>query len=68
MDTTRLIELLAHYIVMLTLVFGVLALIRQTMGNLGFWIELAVAIVIAFAYRPIVIQLGVAPRAWTEEP
>ena len=66
MDTTRLLELLGHYLVMLVLVFGALALLRQAFGQLGFWIELVVVIAIAFAYRPIVLRLGVAPSAWTE--
>lgn len=67
MDTTRILELLAHYLVMLLLVFGALAVMRSVLGDMGFWIELVVVIIIAFAYRPIVIRLGVAPTAWEEQ-
>ncbi|UWG46512.1 putative membrane protein [Halanaeroarchaeum sp. HSR-CO] len=66
MDTTRILELLAHYFVMLLLVFGALAVMRAALGDMGFWFELVVVIIIAFAYRPIVIRLGVAPTAWEE--
>lgn len=67
MDTTRLFELLAHYVVMLILVFGALALMRMAVGDMGFWAELVVVIIIAFAYRPIVLRLGIAPTAWEEQ-
>lgn len=59
-----MVELAGHYIVMLILVFGALFVIRRAVGDIGFWYELVVVIVIAFAYRPIVVRLGVAPRAW----
>lgn len=67
MDTTRILELLVHYAVMLFLVFGALALMRSVVGDMGFWVELVVVIVIAFSYRPIVLRLGVAPSAWERE-
>lgn len=67
MDTTRILELLVHYLVMLFLVFGALALMRSAVGDMGFWVELVVVIVIAFSYRPIVLRLGVAPSAWERE-
>lgn len=67
MDTTRLLELLAHYVVMLILVFGALALMRMAVGDMGFWVELVVVIIIAFAYRPVVLRLGIAPTAWEEQ-
>ena len=64
MDKERLLELLAHYVVMLFLVFGGLAVITSAVGDLGFWAELVIVVVIAFSYRPIVVRLGVAPAAW----
>lgn len=60
-------ELVGHYVVMLILVFGALALIRRYVGDISFWAELVVVIIIAFAYRPIVLRLGVAPAAWKEQ-
>lgn len=67
MDTSRLLELLAHYLAMLLLIFLVLALVRAAVGEIGFWIELGVVVVVAFLYRPLVARLGVTPRAWREE-
>lgn len=64
MDTERMVELASHYIAMLLLVFGALFVIRRTFGDIGFWYELIIVLVIAFAYRPIVVRLGVAPSAW----
>jgi hypothetical protein len=64
MDTDQLKELVPHYLAMLLLVFGALALVRAAVGEIGFWTELAIVAIIAFAYRPLVAQLGVAPSAW----
>jgi hypothetical protein len=51
---------------MLLLVFLVLAGVRAVAGAIGFWIELAIVVVVVFAYRPIVIRLGVGPSSWVE--
>ncbi|MFC7021253.1 MULTISPECIES: hypothetical protein [Haloarcula] len=64
MDTDRLLELAPHYIAMLALVFLVLELVTILVGDIGFLTELAIIVVIVFAYRPIVIRLGVAPSGW----
>jgi hypothetical protein len=64
MDTDRLLELAPHYIAMLALVFLVLELVAILVGDIGFLTELAIIVVIVFAYRPIVIRLGVAPSGW----
>lgn len=64
MDTDRLLELAPHYIAMLALVFLVLELVAMLVGDIGFLTELAIIIVIVFAYRPVVIRLGVAPSGW----
>ena len=64
MDTDRLLELAPHYIAMLALVFLVLELVAILVGDIGFLTELAIIDVIVFAYRPIVIRLGVAPSGW----
>lgn len=65
MDTDRLVEVAPHYAVMLLVVFLVLALLQAVVGEVSFWIELAVVIVIASAYRPLVTRLGIGPSAWT---
>jgi hypothetical protein len=65
MDTTRLVEVAPHYATMLLLVFLVLALLRAAVGEVGFWIELVVVIVVASAYRPLVTRLGIGPSGWT---
>lgn len=64
MDTDRLLEVVPHYLAMLLLVFVVLAIVRAVAGDLGFWFEFVFVLIIAFAYRPVVLRLGVAPSAW----
>jgi hypothetical protein len=64
MDTDRLIEIAPHYVAMLILVFLVLAIVRAVVGEIGFWVELAIVLVVVFAYRPVVVRLGVAPSGW----
>lgn len=64
MDTDRLIELAPHYIAMFMLVFLVLTIGQATVGEVGFWIELVIVVAVVFAYRPIVMRLGIAPSGW----
>ena len=64
MDTDQLAELVPHYIAMLIVVFGVIAVLQAVVGGLSFWIELVIVIVIVFAYRAAVLWLGVGPSRW----
>ena len=64
MDTDQLLELAPHYIAMFILVFLILAIVRATVGEIGFWTELAIIFAIVFAYRPIVMRLGIGPSRW----
>jgi len=64
MDTEELVELVPHYIVMLVVVFGVIAVLQAVAGGLSFWIELVIVVVIVFAYRAGVLWLGVGPSRW----
>lgn len=64
MDTDQLVELIPHYIAMLVVVFGVIAVIQAVAGGLSFWIELVIVIVIVFSYRAAVLWLGVGPSRW----
>lgn len=64
MDTSRLMELLPHYVAMFLLVFLVLTVIRSFVGEIGFWVELVIVVAVVFAYRPLVIRLGLAPDTW----
>lgn len=66
MDTDRLIEVAPHYAAMLLLVYLVLAVIGIVIGDLGFWAELVIIVVIVFAYRPVVMRLGIGPSAWEQ--
>jgi len=52
---------------MLLLLFLVLAVVRALVGETGFWTELAIVLLIAVSYRPVVRRLGVAPSAWKEQ-
>jgi hypothetical protein len=63
-DTDRLMELAPHYIAMFIMVFLVLEVARVAVGGIGFWLELGIIFVVVFAYRPIVVRLGVAPSGW----
>lgn len=60
----RLIELLPHYLALLILIFLVLAIVRAAVGDLGFWIELAIVIAVGLGYPTLVRVLGIAPSAW----
>ena len=64
MDTDRLLELAPHYLAMFVLVFAVLAVVRAAVGEIGFWLELAIILVVVFAYRPVVTRLGIGPSGW----
>lgn len=66
MDRQRILEVVPHYIAMLLALFIVLTAIRAVFGEVSFWIELAIVMILAFLYRPIVLRLGIAPRAWEE--
>ena len=67
MDTARLLELSAHYVAMLLLWFVVLTGLRALVGELSFWIELVIIVVVVVAYRFIVQQLGLTPQAWEDQ-
>jgi hypothetical protein len=64
MDTDRLMELAPHYIAMFVSVFVVLTLLQAVVGEVGFWIEMAIVVVVVFVYRPVVLKLGIAPSGW----
>ena len=64
MDVRDIYELAPHYVVMLSLSFIVLGIVRRVVGDLGFWIEFAIIGVVVFSYRPIVVRLGYAPSRW----
>jgi len=64
MDTDRILELVPHYLAMILIVFGVLWVVRTTVGDLGFLPELVIVVVVLFLYRPVVIRLGIAPSMW----
>ena len=64
MDRADLMDVAPHYGALIVLMFVALLIMQSLFGDLSFWIELAVLFVIAFAYRPAVVKLGVAPEAW----
>ncbi len=64
MDRDQLLELAPHYVAMFLLVFLVLAIVRATVGEIGFWTEVAVVFAVVFVYRPIVMRLGIGPSRW----
>lgn len=64
MDKNQLLELAPHYVAMLVLVFLVLSIVRIVVGEIGFWVELAIIFAIVFSYRPAVVRLGMGPSGW----
>ena len=64
MDTDRLIEVAPHYVAMFLLLFLILGIIEAVVGEIGFWVELVIVFVVVFAYRPLVLRLGIAPSGW----
>jgi hypothetical protein len=64
MDTDQLIELIPHYLALLILLFVTLWAVQTVVGEVGFWVEFAIVLVAAFAYRPIVVSLGIGPSSW----
>lgn len=64
MDVAGLKELVPHYVALMILVVLVLAVAQAVAGEIGFWVELVVVLVVVFAYRLIVVRLGVAPSGW----
>jgi hypothetical protein len=64
MDTDRLVEVAPHYAVMLILALLVPVVVRNVIGRPDFWIELVLIFVVVFAYRPVVMRLGIGPAAW----
>lgn len=66
-DKETLVEIVPHYVAMLLLVFLVLELTEIAVGQVGFWVELVIIVAVVFAYRPVVLWLGVAPTRWEEQ-
>lgn len=63
-DRDRIVEVAPHYAAMLLVMFLVLGIVRAIVGEIGFWTELLILVVIATAYPYLVRRLGVAPSSW----
>jgi len=64
MDRSQILELVAHYLVIVVIVTILLGVVRAAVGDLGFWAELAVVVAIVALYRPAVKAIGMEPSAW----
>ena len=49
---------------MFLLVSLALWIAREVVGEIGFWPELAIIIVVVVAYRPAVMRFGIGPSGW----
>jgi hypothetical protein len=49
---------------MFLLVSLVLWIVGAVVGEIGFWPEMVIILVIVVVYRPIVMRLGVGPSSW----
>lgn len=56
-DTKRVARTLLYYVGLLLVVFLVLVGVRMLLGNVGFWVELVIVIVVAVAYPNVVREL-----------
>lgn len=54
-------QVLAHYLVMILLVFVVTLSVRFLVGDPGLVVEAAIVFGIVFAYRPVIRRLGFVP-------
>lgn len=61
MDRDQLPELALYYIAMLLLVFFILEVAQAVAGEVAFWLEMVIILVVVSAYRYIAVWLGVAP-------
>lgn len=66
MDKEHVIEVVPHYIALVLVLLLVLTVVRALIGEMSFWIELVIVLVVAFVYRPVVQRLGIAPSTWEE--
>lgn len=66
MDKDQLLDVIPHYVAMMLAVFLVLGLIRRFVGDIEFWVEIVIIFLVVFAYRPLVMRLGVGPKVWAE--
>ena len=64
MDKDQLLELVPHYLAMFLLVSLVLRIVGAVVGEIGFWPEMAIILVVLVVYRPIVMRLGIGPSGW----
>lgn len=62
--SSRIVELLPHYLLMIGMMFAVLLAIRELYGDIGFWGSFAIAVLIAGIYPFVVRRFGYAPGAW----
>ncbi|WP_436929939.1 hypothetical protein [Halosimplex halobium] len=67
MDRGQILELVAHYLVIVVIVTVVLGVVRAAVGDIGFWVELVVVVVIVALYRPVVKAVDMEPSAWKRE-
>lgn len=63
----RIVDVLPHYLVMLALVFLALEIVENHLGIDNIIVFFAVVMAIVFAYRPIVLRLGWAPKSWQRQ-
>jgi hypothetical protein len=61
MDKNQLLELALYYIALLLLVFFILEVIQAAVGEIAFWLEMVIILIIVSAYRYIAVWLGIAP-------
>ena len=57
-------EMIPHYVAMLALYAVLVIAVNVLFGLNSFLVQVAIAVVVAFTYPPIVRQLGYTPSSW----
>lgn len=56
-----------HYLAMVALIFIVIRLVRQMVGESSLLVELVIVLVVAFSYVNVVRRLHIAPSSWVDD-
>ena len=64
MDRSTTAYLVLHYILLLILIFGVVALIDLYAEGIPLLVGIGTAVLIGLAYPRVLVSIGIAPEQW----
>ena len=65
-STDKIRQLAPHWAVMFVIMLGLIITVESVYGPLALWQSLILVVIVAFAYPPVVRQLGLAPSVWEQ--